>query len=294
MRHPERVKHPGAGAAPREPDRVASIGIAGIGRILLWQGGSLWIGREAGYSQLHSHHAIQVTVALDESDGAFLFRDGPAHAWMPHEAAMVRPHHEHEFDGRGRSVAHVFIEPETTIGRLLMARMAPGVVTQVPIGHVGTGAAELRRLWHSKAARDDELVAAALRVVEALGGAAPASTAVTPRIAAAVDFIARNIARELSLAQVAAAVNLSPSRLRHLFVDEVGISYRGYVLWRRILVAVDAMMRDRSWTDAAHEAGFADSAHLSRTFRRTFGISPRMLIVEGSGRPARANRQAAV
>ncbi len=152
----------------------------------------------------------------------------------------------------------------------------------------------MRRLWHSKTARDDELVAAALRVVEALGGAAPASIAVTPRIAAAVDFIARNIARELSLAQVAAAVNLSPSRLRHLFVEEVGISYRGYVLWRRILVAVDAMMRDRSWTDAAHEAGFADSAHLSRTFRRTFGISPRMLVLEASGQPARANRQAAV
>ena len=27
-----------------------------------------------------------------------------------------------------------------------------------------------------------------------------------------------------------------------------------------------------SLTQAAHEAGFADSAHLSRTFRRTFGL----------------------
>jgi len=274
------VKACGDGAAAREPDRVASIGIAGVGRVLMWQGASLWIGRDTGYSQTHSHHAIQLTVALDESDGACLFRDSPAHEWVAHEAAMVRPHREHEFDGRGRPAAHVFIEPETARGRMLMARMDAGVVTPLPIERIGAGAAALRRLWRSRTASDADLQAASLHVVEAITGSAPEDTAVTPRIAAAVDFISRNIARELSLAQVAAAVNLSPSRLRHLFVDEVGISYRGYVLWRRILVAVDAMMRDRSWTDAAHEAGFADSAHLSRTFRRTFGVSPRMLLKE--------------
>lgn len=40
------------------------------------------------------------------------------------------------------------------------------------------------------------------------------------------------------------------------------------------------MMEGRSWTKVAHEAGFADSAHLSHTFRRIFGISPAMLIRE--------------
>jgi AraC-like DNA-binding protein len=29
-----------------------------------------------------------------------------------------------------------------------------------------------------------------------------------------------------------------------------------------------------SLTTAAHEAGFADSAHLSRTFKRMFGMTP--------------------
>jgi AraC-like DNA-binding protein len=40
---------------------------------------------------------------------------------------------------------------------------------------------------------------------------------------------------------------------------------------------VDVFAAGGSLTDAAHEAGFADSAHLSRTFRRMFGVAPSSL-----------------
>ncbi|HEX5628416.1 MAG TPA: helix-turn-helix transcriptional regulator, partial [Usitatibacteraceae bacterium] len=82
----------------------------------------------------------------------------------------------------------------------------------------------------------------------------------------------------MSLAEAAALVHLSPSRLRHLFVAETGTTFRAYALWVRIQHAIVAMMAGQSWTDAAHAAGFADSAHLNRTFRRMFGISPNMLV----------------
>ncbi|HSW08021.1 AraC family transcriptional regulator [Aquabacterium sp.] len=36
----------------------------------------------------------------------------------------------------------------------------------------------------------------------------------------------------------------------------------------------DTAMAGASWTDAAHEAGFADSSHLTRTHKRMFGIGP--------------------
>jgi AraC-like DNA-binding protein len=34
------------------------------------------------------------------------------------------------------------------------------------------------------------------------------------------------------------------------------------------------LLRGDSATAAAHAAGFADAAHLSRTFRRHFGVTP--------------------
>jgi len=39
--------------------------------------------------------------------------------------------------------------------------------------------------------------------------------------------------------------------------------------------AIAAIAKGASATDAAHLAGFSDSAHLSRTFRRFFGMSLR-------------------
>ena len=41
--------------------------------------------------------------------------------------------------------------------------------------------------------------------------------------------------------------------------------------------AVERMADGASLTEAAHEAGFADSAHFSRTFRRMFGLAPSSL-----------------
>jgi AraC-like DNA-binding protein len=90
----------------------------------------------------------------------------------------------------------------------------------------------------------------------------------------ALDHIRRHIRSPLSLVDAAAAAALSPSRFRHLFAAETGTSFRAYVLWLRINVAIDAAMAGASWTEAAHAAGFADSSHLSRTHRRMFGIEP--------------------
>lgn len=89
-----------------------------------------------------------------------------------------------------------------------------------------------------------------------------------------MQFEPGSLTRALSLVDVARAVHLSPGWFRHLFVEQTGTTDRAYVLWLHINRAVSAMMDGSSWTEASHLAGFADSAHLSRTFRRMFGISP--------------------
>lgn len=75
--------------------------------------------------------------------------------------------------------------------------------------------------------------------------------------------------------EVAQQLALSEGRFLHLFSQQMGISWRPYLLWRRMTCAISAMGAGASATEAAHLAGFSDSAHLSRTFRRFFGMSIR-------------------
>ena len=111
-------------------------------------------------------------------------------------------------------------------------------------------------------------------------GPAPSGPLADPRIIDAIAAIQARLAGPLKLSDAAAAAHLSPSRFRHLFIEQTGTVFRAYVLWLRLHLATRAAMWGRAWTAEAHAAGFTDSAHLSRTFRRMFGIAPAMLVID--------------
>ncbi|HUH54260.1 MAG TPA: AraC family transcriptional regulator [Rhodanobacter sp.] len=260
-----------------EPRRA----IIGVGRVAMWKGGSVWIGRGTGQAQPHSHHAIQITLALAQP---FRIRGAGVDAWHQTAAAIVMPDRAHLFDGCGHTVAMVFVEPETLAGRELIARHRQHDVDLLRDEGLAARTAALHAVFEARGT-EAALVEAAQRIVEHLSGQSTQTQAVDPRIARALDRIREHPDTELTLAQVAAMAHLSPSRFRHLFVAQTGISFRAYLLWARVGLAVARGMAGGSWTGAAQQAGFADSAHLSRTCRRMFGIAPTMLVREDAVRP---------
>ena len=54
----------------------------------------------------------------------------------------------------------------------------------------------------------------------------------------------------------------------------LGMPVRRYLLWLRLRDAIAQLARGVSITTVAHAAGFADAAHLDRTFRRMLGFTP--------------------
>ena len=94
-----------------------------------------------------------------------------------------------------------------------------------------------------------------------------------PRIIEAVNYIRTLEVKKASTKDIAEHVGLSEGRLTHLFKEQIGIPIRKYLIWHRINDAIYALLAGKSLTYAAHEAEFADYAHLSRNFTAMFGYS---------------------
>lgn len=245
---------------------------ASSGRIYFWHGGSLWLGEGSGRTQWHAHHAHQLAVALA---GSFRFRTEADGAWTSYEGAIVPSHCTHQFELDGATMAHLFVEPESLAGRALARRYGKDGVADLPRAEARQAADRLREVLRADPPPESP-VAAARGAISLLSGATTEldTTQLDPRLARALQHIRTHIRNPLTLSQAAAAAALSGSRFRHLFVAQTGCSFRAYVLWLRINLAIESVMAGASWTDAAHEAGFADSAHLTRTHKRMFGIEP--------------------
>lgn len=97
------------------------------------------------------------------------------------------------------------------------------------------------------------------------------------RINQALAYMESNSQRVVPAKETANHCNLSTSRFLHLFREQTGLTYRRAQLWTKLLKALP-LIKSFNLTETAHDAGFADSAHFSRTFRENFGFSPQELL----------------
>lgn len=73
---------------------------------------------------------------------------------------------------------------------------------------------------------------------------------------------------------LAKSVALSPSRLRHLFCEQVGVPIRRYRAWKRLRNVIRIAFDEPNILKVAMAAGYADAAHLCHSVRLYFGEQP--------------------
>jgi AraC-like DNA-binding protein len=224
-------------------DRVTPDG-GWVGRLFFGPWWLVYAGL-VGPTDEHRHHAIQL-VAAPGTRGLDTTGTHPSPFIVPAD-------HPHALAGTGTGLV-VFVDPEAT--------SAANLVSHSPLGFSG---ADL-----------PETMADATNVVTALTRLAGRPPDRHPAIARLLALLPDDPNAPLPV--LAADVGLSASRVTHLFRDQVGISLRAYRSWVRFLLAAEALRDGASLTDAAHHAGFADVAHLHRTFRHHFGLQPGPLL----------------
>lgn len=95
------------------------------------------------------------------------------------------------------------------------------------------------------------------------------------RLQPALDYIEKNYAERLSVAQLAELLCLSPDRLGHLFRDSVGQAPLQYINELRLRKAMNLLKTEEyTVTDVAQAVGFFDYNHFGRLFRRRYGCTP--------------------
>lgn len=247
-------------------------------RIVLWQGASLWIvdaspahQRRTQRTDFHAHHAIQIVLGLGGR-----FRLSARSGSIEGDAVAVRADTPHDFAAEGL-IAILFVEPESRSGRAIMANglkdAAIRSLTHAATADLAAAIAQAARTSSRGDRNRAELVRLGNDLVARLAGETGAH-APDLRIRKVIAWAAGRLDRPVNLADAAAVAGLSPGRLRHLFVEQTGLPLRTYLLWLRLSRGVGLLAAGAALTQAAHEAGFADSAHFSRTFRRMFGIAP--------------------
>jgi AraC family transcriptional regulator len=94
-------------------------------------------------------------------------------------------------------------------------------------------------------------------------------------------FITDHLARDLTLADIANAVSLSPFHFSRVFKQHTGLSPYQFLLQQRIERAKQLLVRgEHSVSDVALAVGFYDQSHFSLHFKRLSGVTPGQFIAQ--------------
>jgi AraC family transcriptional regulator len=95
------------------------------------------------------------------------------------------------------------------------------------------------------------------------------------RLRRVFEYIGDNLAQDLSLAQLAQIIGMSPSHFKVIFKESVGLPVHQYVIQRRVEYASDLIVRgELPLSDVALQAGFANQSHMARCMKRLTGLTP--------------------
>lgn len=233
--------------------------------LFLWHGRALVVGPGVD-STPHAHFAAQLTLGLDRP---FRARLGPDKPWVETKAAIFAPNQPHQLDCGGSTLAHLFVElpqRQQTVATQVDAQyhaLPDFAVIRAAIDAARFGKLDID---HAEQAARQWLCCALPEALSPYG--------FDSRIAKALEWIAAHPGEQPGGALLASKVHLSESRFTHLFRQQTGLSLSRYLLWLRLFDGVAAVARGDNMTNAAHHAGFSDLAHMSRSFRSTFGVVP--------------------
>lgn len=207
--------------------------------------------------------------------------------WLGHDYGLIHGvsgrtaphcHYAHQIILAPERPATVWLEGETvSSSRLMIASNVRHAIVEAPDPLFSVYAEPL--LFEAATLREAVFNAElSLTALDLALRQCPRRSLSDPRITRALAAVDASLGSKVAARSVAGTANLSLSQLQRLLVEQVGLPVRRLVLWRRLRMAMAAILAGSPVTTAAHAAGFADSAHFSRSLKKLFGVTARQAL----------------
>jgi AraC family transcriptional regulator len=99
------------------------------------------------------------------------------------------------------------------------------------------------------------------------------------KLVRAVEYIQDQLHADLTVSAIAQAVGMTPDNFTRLFKESTGRSPYRYVVEARVRKAKELLTTGKfTISEAAHQVGFVDQSHLTRHFKKVFGLPPKTLL----------------
>jgi AraC-like DNA-binding protein len=232
-----------------------------------------------GTSRGHAHHAMHL---LLRARGELRVNGKRA------AGVLTAPSVPHAIDASGEDTLLCFVEPESDAGAALLVLLDDRPIRLFSTGERDRLVASLGRAQPMPARAEAWLKAELPHLgaprsagaprsrpkPQGLGVTAPRKRALHPGVKRVLRMLRDQPDCDTSLAALAREADLSPGRFMHAFTESMGIALRPYLLWRKLQRATFAVVTGRPLAEAAAFGGFSDGAHMTRAFRRMFGLTP--------------------
>jgi len=221
-------------------------------------------------TQQHKHYAIQIGLVLNGSYRLFIEdKEYDRHNFIIHSNV---PHRHVSKNG---ALFCILIDPTTDLGNALVKKYAP---PYKPITICQDALRDLRyELSDRNQAGGQSIENLEFKIFKLLK-LPPAKRTIDSRIAKLIEAMHDTPAVEIDLDTLINEIPLSKSRIRSLFKQQTGLSMQRYLLWVKIKHAFYHIMQNKSLSEAAFLAGFADYAHLSRVIHQISGMTMKSIL----------------
>ncbi|TGJ99767.1 AraC family transcriptional regulator [Leptospira semungkisensis] len=219
-------------------------------------------------TEFHSHYAATLAIALDNNI-CIETEKGKE----DYRVALVGPNTYHRTVSPGVKMIALILDPETYEYGSIAKLGETGEVNRLEISSF---LPLMERLWDLYYGNINDIQAWELQsdMLRSVYPFQKMEKNIDERILKIAHKIRSELPDSIRMRDIGKDFSISEDRLIRLFKENLGIPLRRYLLWVRTLAASKFLMEGMNITEAAHSAGFSDSAHFTRTFKENFGFVP--------------------